>query len=113
TESAIVGELHDPHHDEVRTTNRSTNFVLNWAPTARLQLSGAIPWIDRTHRHLASSHHHAAPGRVESQHNVIPESWQLRGFGDTTLQARYRVGSAGLWLTGGVKLPTGRDDVAN
>jgi hypothetical protein len=110
THDARVGEISGGHHDEVRTTNRIATGLLAWAPTDRLQLSLAVPFVSRDHVHLGSTHEHA--GGVASQHNVLPQSWDLSGLGDVTLEARAAVGH-GTWVIGGVKAPTGRNDLAN
>jgi hypothetical protein len=110
THDATIGEVHGPHHDEVRTLNRIATATLGYAPSDRVQLSLSIPYVSRDHDHLASSHTHA--GILGEQHNIIPEAWQLRGVGDVVLQSRWRA-SRGLWLIAGVKLPTGNDDLKN
>ena len=107
---ATVGEVHGPHHDEVRTLNRIATATLGYAPSDRVQLSLAIPYVSRDHNHLASNHTHA--GILGEQHNVIPEGWQLRGVGDVVLQSRWNA-ARGLWLIAGLKLPTGNDDLKN
>lgn len=106
---ALVGEL-ESHHDEVRTVNRRAALQLQYAPSERLQFSATVPWISRSHDHLASSHPHGRPIAVE--HNVIPEHWDATGNGDLLFQARTRIAGA-LWATAGVEVPTGADDVAN
>ncbi|MEA2572273.1 MAG: hypothetical protein QOI24_4274 [Acidobacteriota bacterium] len=115
THSAHVGELHDAHHDEVRTVNRSINLLLCYGVNDRLQFSLGLPFINRFHEHLASNHTHAS--EVVALHNVIPESWSFHGVGDLMLQGRYALMQRGatesLWATGGIKLPTGAHDRAN
>ncbi|HEY4642595.1 MAG TPA: hypothetical protein VII75_14720 [Thermoanaerobaculia bacterium] len=86
-----------PDHTEVRTINRTATMVLRYAPKEWLQLSMTTPYIARSHQHL---------------HDDELESWQLDGAGDVQLQARGRV-APHVWLIGGVKLPTGVDDVRN
>lgn len=113
THNAAVGELTSPDHDEVRTVNRTTTLVLRYALTDRIHLSALAPFVSRAHDHLASSHGHS---HLVSNHNVIPESWDVRGTGDLVLQGRARVRGSnmnGLWVVAGVKLPTGNDDVTN
>jgi hypothetical protein len=112
TRSARVGEIAGGHHDEVRTTNRIATTILGYAPGDRLQLSLAVPFVSRDHFHLGSTHDHARRGRVEPQHNTIPQSWDIDGLGDVTLEARAALGR-GTWLIGGIKAPTGRHDLAN
>jgi hypothetical protein len=97
---AHVGEL-PSHHDEVRTINRITTLQLVYAPTDRLQLSAALPWVSRDHEHLHN--HHG---------EVLPESWQFSGAGDVALQARGRITDS-LSVIAGVKLATGARHEAN
>ncbi|HJQ35909.1 MAG TPA: hypothetical protein VKB93_02090 [Thermoanaerobaculia bacterium] len=117
THGAHVGEIHGPHHDEVRTMNRIATALLGYGVSDRMQLSVAIPYVSREHNHLASNHVHS--GELREDHNVIPESWDLHGLGDVVLQARWKATAgnpqshSGLWLLGGVKLPTGVDDAHN
>jgi hypothetical protein len=106
---AAVGEL-ATHHDEVRTVNRRAALQLQYAPSDRLQFSATMPWISRSHDHLASNHHHGRPVAVD--HNVIPQHWNATGNGDLLFQARTRIAGA-LWATAGVEVPTGADDVSN
>jgi hypothetical protein len=116
TRSVDVGEI-EAHHDEVRTINRITTAALTWAASDRLHVTATLPFVSREHQHLASSHGHA--GDIAAQHNIIPESWDIRGIGDLSLIARAEVmpGDAtkhsGLWLIGGLSLPTGADDLRN
>ncbi|HEX2834090.1 MAG TPA: hypothetical protein VHW00_13845 [Thermoanaerobaculia bacterium] len=119
TDDASAGELHGPHHDEVRTINRIATATLGYAPTSRLQLTAALPWISRTHDHLASNHAHVNAFAPRAQHNVLPEAWDIRGVGDVTLQARFAlrepdaITHSAWWIVGGVKLPTGDDSATN
>jgi len=114
TRNARVGEIPGEHHDEVRTVNRISTLALTYAATSRLHLVASLPFISRDHQHLASSHEH-----ITSQHNNVPESWDIRGIGDLSLLARAevvegnRTTRSGLWLIGGVKLPTGAHEVRN
>ena len=110
TRDARVGEIPSGHHDEVRTTNRIATALLAYAPSDRVQLSLAVPFVSRDHFHLASTHEHA--GGVASDHNVLPESWDIHGLGDVTLEARAALGR-GTWLIGGIKAPTGDTGLTN
>jgi hypothetical protein len=110
TRRVDVGDV-PAHHDEVRTVNRISTATLTYAATDRLLFSATLPFISRAHEHLASSHPHA--GRIESQHNVVPESWDLHGIGDVSLTARAQVRRSNLWVIGGLSLPTGANDVRN
>lgn len=104
----------EEHHTEVRTINRIATATLTYAATERLQLSASVPFVSRDHFHLASNHEH-----ITSEHNIVPETWDLRGIGDATLLARYEIMPVDperrslFWLIGGVKLPTGADDRKN
>jgi hypothetical protein len=109
TRNARVGEISGGHHDEVRTTNRIATALVSYAPTERLQLSVAVPFVSRDHFHLGSTHAHS---RIVSQHNTLPQSWDIRGLGDVSLEARAALGR-GAWVIGGVKAPTGRHDLEN
>jgi hypothetical protein len=86
-----------PDHTEMRTINRAAALTLSYAPAEWLQLSVSAPYIARSHEHL---------------HGDELERWQLDGAGDVLLLARGRV-TPHVWLTGGVKLPTGADDKRN
>jgi hypothetical protein len=110
TRNVDVGDI-PAHHDEVRTLNRISTAALTYAATDGLQLTATLPFISRAHEHLASSHEHV--GRIESQHNIVPESWDIHALGDVALTARARVRRSGLWLIGGVSLPTGDTGARN
>lgn len=104
TRGALVGEI-PSDHAEVRTTNRIATASLAYAASRDLQVSASVPWISRSHLHLADG--------------TTPESWNLSAIGDVVLQSRYRIFSnarataGGLWAIGGVKLPTGPHDLRN
>lgn len=83
----------DIEHDELRTINRLTTFQLTTRVTPRLQLSLTAPFVSRTHEHIER-----ASGEFEQ--------WRFGAFGDAAVQARYRA-TQRLWLSAGVKLPTG------
>lgn len=93
-----------PDHDELRTLNRAMTATLTYAASRRLQLAMAVPFVSRGHDHLADG---------------AAESWNLSGVGDVMLHARWAafegnpVTKTRLWLGGGMKLPTGRDDIRN
>lgn len=103
TRAARIGEI-ETDHAEVKTLNRVITGVLAYSPAKNLQVSATVPWMSRSHVHLAEN------GR---------ESWDLSGIGDISLQSRYRFVSggqgaaAGLWLITGIKLPTGAHDRRN
>jgi hypothetical protein len=97
------------HHDEVETRNRNWVAGLDWNFSQAWGASVTLPYVDRRHRHI---HNH----RGES----LDERWDFRGIGDARAQLRYEFlpmsdadhpRAAG--VTFGVKLPTGKYDVAN
>jgi hypothetical protein len=116
TRDVVVGEV-PAHHDEVRTINRITTAALTWAASDRLHVTATLPFISRSHDHLASSHEHQ--GTIAAEHNVVPQSWDINGIGDLAVVARAevlprsRVTHSGLWAIGGLSLPTGAADVRN
>jgi len=108
TDNIGVGQI-ARHHDEVKTTNHNLvatftrNFDSGWG------VSVTAPVVDRDHLHLHN--HHGAQ---------IPEEWNFTEFGDVRVVGRYQLpvlgdplkpASTGLLF--GVKLPTGKTDVAN
>lgn len=109
TRDINVGEI-PAHHDEIRTLNRNLFATLDYGFSPEWGASVIIPWIDRSHEHI---HNHRG--------EAILESWQFSDLGDVRLTARYQhVLEAPSALTlsyvgfiGGVKLPTGKADVAN
>ena len=103
-----VGGIHH-HHDEVSTDNRnlvatlSHNFANGWG------VSLTMPLVDKDHLHIHNHH----GGQID-------ERWNFRKVGDVRVQGRYQFlapsdplapSSAGLSF--GLKLPTGKQDVAN
>jgi hypothetical protein len=104
-----VGQIRR-HHDEVETRNRNWVAAVDWNIAPAWGVSLTIPYVDRDHRHIHN--HHGAQ---------LLEAWSFRELGDARVQGRYEFfasredaaaqRSAG--LTFGVKLPTGRHDVAN
>lgn len=95
---AAVGELRNPDHDEVETTNRVWNLKADYDVTSGWGLGLVVPVVSRSHDHFdvadgANAH------------------WGFTGLGDVVAQGRF---VAGPWtLTGGVKLPTGRTTARN
>jgi hypothetical protein len=80
-------------HDELRTVNRLTTLLLMARVAPRLQLGFSAPFVSRTHEHVDRA-------------SGDPEQWHFGALGDVALQARYHAAPS-LWLTAGVKLPTG------
>ena len=103
-----VGEI-PHHHDEVRTTNRNllVNYNRNFGNGWGLALQ--LPLVDREHVHVHN--HHGAQ---------IEEQWTFRDPGDLRVIGRYQApwdeqeqGPASAGISFGLKLPTGRTNVAN
>jgi len=97
------------HHDEVETRNRNWVAALDWNVSPAWGASVTLPYVDREHLHI---HNHRG--------ERLPERWDFRGLGDARAQLRYeampmadaeRPRAAG--FTFGLKLPTGKHDVAN
>jgi hypothetical protein len=106
TRSVSAGQI-PRDHDEVRTINRNLiagfdyTFDQNWGVGVQL------PVMDRSHEHI----HNDAGGPT-------PEAWNFTEIGDARVVGRYRfsamqghTGAFGLQF--GIKLPTGKIDVAN
>lgn len=87
-------------HDEISTINRLTTLQARIRVSPNLQMTALLPFVSRSHEHIARD-----SGQLEQ--------WNFRAAGDAALQARYRVlqserpGHDSLWITGGVKFPTG------
>ena len=94
TRKAAVGEIASDH-DEIETVNHIATLQFAYAPSSRFQLALSAPFVSRTHKHFDT----------ESQEL---ERWSFSDFGDAVIQARTRVRPS-LWLTTGVKLPTGSE----
>lgn len=96
---ARVGEIASDH-DEIHTINRLAALQLNVSLSERFQMTLTLPYVSRWHEHFD----------VE---NARVERWNFADTGDAAAQARFCVFSSAspahssLWLTGGVKLPTG------
>jgi hypothetical protein len=109
TDRIAVGQL-TRHHDEVETRNRNWVLAADWSPSPAWGLSLSVPFVDREHLHI---HNHRGA--------QLPETWSFREVGDARVLGRYELfGSrehvehqATTGVTFGVKLPTGRHDVAN
>jgi hypothetical protein len=104
-----VGEI-ARHHDEVSTLNHNVFATLDYGFTPEWGMSVVVPSVDRRHEHI---HNHRGAKLIER--------WSFRELGDVRVQGRWqsvvddgRADSAGFGgLTFGLKLPTGRHDVAN
>ena len=97
------------HHDEVETVNR--NLLLNYSRNVAngWGFSVALPLVDREHLHVHN--HHGAQ---------LPERWDFREPGDLRVTGRYQApwidqsaGPASAGVTFGLKLPTGRTNIAS
>lgn len=103
-----VGQI-PHHHDEVGTVNR--NLVASFSHTfaSGWGISVVAPFVDRDHLHVHN--HHGTP---------LSEQWNFSEPGDMRITGRYQLPQIGDPLrpsqTGvvfGVKLPTGKTDIAN
>jgi len=106
TDNVNVGEI-PRHHDEVRTINRNIIAGFDYTFDANWGIGVQLPLVDRSHEHI---HNHNG--------GQIPEAWSFTGIGDARVVGRYRFASeqshaGGFGLQVGVKLPTGKTDVAN
>lgn len=87
-------------HDEIRTINRLTALQLNYSLSERFQMAVTLPYVSRSHEHF-------------DEENAQIERWNFADAGDVAVQGRLRLFASNslehssLWLTGGVKLPTG------
>ena len=98
------------HHDEVETQNGNFVATVDWNLAPRWGATLALPYVDRDHLHV---HNHRGV--------QLREAWSFRGPGDARLNARYAFAStaadgssmSSAGITFGVKLPTGKHDVAN
>ena len=108
TRRIAVGEI-PHHHDEVRTRNQ--NLVATYSQTFDngWGVSVTLPFVDRDHLHIHN--HHGAQ---------LSERWNFREVGDARVLGRYQMPLASsedaprtVGLIAGVKLPTGRTNVAN
>lgn len=98
TRDAHVGEIASDH-DEIRTVNHLATLQFTYAPSSRFQLAVSAPFVSRTHEHRDTE-----SGELER--------WSFSDFGDAVVQARTRIHPS-LWLTTGVKLPTGSEHASS
>jgi hypothetical protein len=108
TDKVEVGQIHH-HHDEVSTFNRNLLATISHTFSSEWGLSVTAPLADRDHLHVHN--HHGAQ---------IDERWNYTELGDIRVQGRYRLPLIGdplnpstAGISFGLKLPTGRIDVAN
>jgi hypothetical protein len=103
-----VGQI-PRHHDEVRTRNRNLIGTFSHVFASGWGVSLTAPLVDRDHLHI---HNHRGA--------QLPEAWNFREFGDLRVTGRYQRALAGseaaprtAGVLFGVKLPTGRTNIAN
>jgi hypothetical protein len=108
SDKVAVGEI-PAHHDEVFTRNRNLVAGIDWNLTPLWGVSITLPYIDREHLHIHN--HHG---------EKLEERWDFRGVGDARVQGRYVFTQSDnpempclAGVTFGLKLPTGKYDVAN
>jgi hypothetical protein len=104
-----VGQI-PMHHDEVHTVNRNWIATFDYAFDSTWGVTTTVPVVNRDHFHI---HNH--------QGGQIPETWNFTKLGDVRVLGRYQfptregadhsLTSSGLNF--GLKLPTGKFDVAN
>lgn len=105
TRDVAVGYI-SSSEDEVRTINRITSLRATWRPDAAWTLIAAVPYVSRTHEHLANE-----PG---SPSELL--RWSYRGVGDAEVQlSRSILGGPAdrgeVRVQWGIKVPTGRRNV--
>lgn len=106
TKNVAVGAL-PRHEDEVRTINRNWFAAVDYAFDEAWGINAAIPIYDRGHRHIKNE-----DGTQEV------EDWNFTEIGDLRLVGRYQFphkafSNYTIGLNFGLKLPTGKTDVAN
>ena len=109
TDRISVGQI-PRHHDEVETKNRNWVASADWSLAPTWGLSFVVPYVDREHVHI---HNHRGEKLVES--------WSFKELGDMRVVARHELFASretverqtSMGVSFGVKLPTGRYDVAN
>lgn len=106
TENVSVGQI-PREHDEVRTINRNLIAGFDYTFDQNWGIGVQLPLVDRSREHI----HNDAGG-------PMPEAWNFAEIGDARVVGRYnfsamqgRAGAFGLQF--GIKLPTGKFDVAN
>ena len=106
TEDVEVGQI-PSHHDEVRTINRNIIAGFDYSFDSNWGIAVQLPVVNRSHTHI---HNHGG--------GQFLDAWNFTEIGDASVVGRYRfapvqadAGPFGLQF--GVKLPTGKIDVAN
>ena len=106
TNNVAVGQI-PRDHDEVRTINRNIIAGFDYTFDPNWGIGVQLPVVDRSHSHI----HNDTGGPT-------PEAWSFTEIGDARVVGRYRFTpeqsqSGGFGLQFGLKLPTGKFDVAN
>jgi Putative MetA-pathway of phenol degradation len=108
SDKVAVGQIRH-HHDEVSTLNRNLLATYTRTFEAGWGLSVTAPILDRDHLHIHN--HHGGQ---------IPERWKFTELGDVRVIGSYQLPYVGdtskpanAGITFGVKLPTGKRNVAN
>ena len=104
-----VGEI-PADHDEVRTINRNVFATIDYGFSPEWGVSVVVPYVDRFHEHI---HNH--------EDEKLVEQWDFGRLGDIRVQGRWQTdlasadpaSAAFAGITFGLKLPTGKRDVAN
>jgi hypothetical protein len=108
-DKVAVGEI-PADHDEVQTVNRNYFATLDYGFNDSWGASLTLPVVDRQHRHI----HH-------DEGEALEEAWDFTELGDVRVQGRYQFPTIQdnpekfrfSGVTFGLKLPTGKYDVAN
>ena len=105
-ENVGIGQI-PRHHDEVRTINRNIIAGFDYTVDPNWGIGVQLPVVNRSHSHI---HNHGG--------GQIPEAWSFTEIGDARVVGRYRFSPVethvvAFGLQFGVKLPTGKIDVAN
>jgi len=109
TDRVSAGQI-PRHHDEVETKNRNWVANVDWSMAPGWGVSFVLPYVDRDHVHIHN--HHGAK---------LVETWSFRELGDMRVVARHELFASrevverqsSLGVSVGVKLATGKHDVAN
>jgi hypothetical protein len=105
TRDVGVGEI-PQHHDEIRTINRNWIAEFDYTFNQHWGIGVVLPVVSRSHSHI---HNHMG--------TPLLEEWSFSEVGDARVVGRYVLGGdhhAGRFgLQAGLKLPTGKYDVAN
>ncbi len=101
TDPAIAGE----EVENLYTDNRLVTATVDYAPDDRTGFSVQLPYVMRTHKHT-----------IADPVQPVVETFEASALGDIWVVGRYRIAaedSGGIGIKAGMKLATGRKDVAN